>query len=39
MNDDYKEQILYLAVAAFGLFILGPALAYGFAYLISIFVP
>jgi hypothetical protein len=39
MNDNYKEQIFCLAVAAFGFFILGPALAYGFAYLISLFVP
>jgi hypothetical protein len=39
MNDDIREQLFCLAVAAFGLFILGPAVAYGFAYLISLFVP
>jgi hypothetical protein len=39
MNDDYKEQLLYLAVAALGLFIIGPALAYGIALLIYFFVP
>lgn len=39
MNNDYREQLLYLAIAALGYFVIGPALAFGFAYLISLFVP